>query len=131
MATTTSKRSFPKDWPDNCPPPDAEDANGGVFRLVRDDPPKAKDFATHAETGRLPSAPPCLRCGLSVFREKHDAVHQRALMPRLGRLIASATLRPEHGKTKATRGVQPSHTTWWSFEGIDRAALFCVVGEEA
>jgi hypothetical protein len=50
-----------------------------VFRLVHEDPPDASDFATHAETGRLPKAPACLRCGLSVFREKRDAEHQGEL----------------------------------------------------
>ena len=121
---------FPSNWPENCPPSDAVDASGIVFRIVKYSPPMADDFATHYETGRLPKAPPCLRCGLSVFREKHDAVHQRELMPRLGKLIAEANLRPEHGKTKLTSGMRPTHTTWWPHEEVDRAALFNVVVEE-
>ncbi|MCU0873206.1 MAG: hypothetical protein MUE50_12775 [Pirellulaceae bacterium] len=78
----------------------------------------------------MPKAPPCLRCGLSVFRETRDAIHQRQLLPKLGSLIAEATLLAEHGKTKPTEGRQPSHTTWWAYEGVNRASLFSVVREE-
>jgi hypothetical protein len=87
------------------------------------------DFASHMETGKLRNAPACLRCGLSVFRELQDAVHQRQLMPKLGHLIAQATLEAEHGKTKPTEGRQPSHTTWRAYEGLSRASLFAVVEE--
>jgi hypothetical protein len=125
-----SMMEFPRDWPADCPPADAEDAAGVVFRIVRENPPVADDFATHAETGRLPKAPACLRCGLSVFREMRDAEHQRALMPRLGRRIAMATLGSMHGKAMPTSGMQPSHTTWWPYEGVDRARLFSVIEEE-
>ena len=121
---------FPVDWPTNCPPPDAVDADGHVFRLVKHDPPQAEDTASHLETGRLPKAPPCLRCGLSVFREIRDAVHQRQLLPKLGSLIAQATLLAEHGKTKLTMGSQPSHTTWWAYQGVNRASLFTVIRKE-
>lgn len=66
---------FPTDWPNDCPPLNADDAAGTVFRIVKNDPPLVVDFATHHETGRLKNAPACLRCGLSVFRELSDAVH--------------------------------------------------------
>jgi hypothetical protein len=106
------------------------DADGEVFRLVNNDPPAMVDVASHAETGRLPKAPACLRCGLSVFRELRDAIHQRLLLPKLGRLIARAMLKAEHGKTRLTTGRQPTHTTWWAYESVNRAALFSVLTEE-
>lgn len=59
--------------------------------------------ASHMETGKLPTVPACLRCGLSVFRELRDAVHQRQLLPKLGRFIAQAELVAEHGKTELIR----------------------------
>jgi len=121
---------FPDAWPKDCPPSDAEDADGVVFRVVKHNPPEEEDTATHMETGRLPKAPPCLRCGLSVFREMRDAAHQRQLLPKLGNLIASATLLPEHGKTKLTKGQRPTHTTWWAYEGVNRHSLFAVFAEE-
>ena len=122
--------NFPDNWPANCPPQDAVDAAGDVFRIVKSDPPVAPDLASHFETGKLPNAPPCLRCGLSVFREVRDAVHQRTLFPKLGRWIARGSLASEHGKTKLTSGHQPTHTTWWAYQGVNRAALFAVVQEE-
>ena len=121
---------FPSDWPPDCPPDDAVDASGEAFRIVKHEPPTDQDLASHFETGKLPKAPACLRCGLSIFREYHEAVHQRQLMPKLGDLIARATLQSEHGKVKLTRGTQPTHTTWWSFHGVNRASLFSVIREE-
>lgn len=120
---------FPKNWPSGCPPADAVDGDGNVFRIVKNDPPQAVDFASHMETGRLRNAPACLRCGLSVFRELGDAVHQRSLMPKLGRWIAMAALQPNHGKTKMTSGGEPTHTTWWPYQSLEREALFAVVTE--
>jgi hypothetical protein len=122
--------NFPKDWPQSCPPADAVDAVGEVFRIVRNSPPAAGDMASHHETGRLPKAPPCLRCGLSVFREVRDALHQRELLPKLGKFIAKGVLKPEHGKTKLTDGTQPTHTTWWAYEGMQRESIFIVREEE-
>jgi hypothetical protein len=122
--------NFPDSWPRDCPPEDAVDAEGDVFRIVKNDPPLPEDMASYHETGRLPKAPPCLRCGLSVFREIQDAMHQRLLLPKLGRWIAKGTLQVEHGKTKLTRGAQPTHTTWWAYDGVIRMLLFAVVQEE-
>jgi hypothetical protein len=121
---------FPNTWPGDCPPQEALDAEGDVFRIVNNDPPIADDLASHFETGKLPKAPACLRCGLSVFREVRDAVHQQLLIPKLGQWIAKATLKAEHGKTKLTNGKQPTHTTWWTYDGVNRAILFAVVREE-
>jgi hypothetical protein len=121
---------FPSDWPGDCPPQDAVDADGIVYRIVNNNPPQDKDLECHFESGRLPKAPPCLRCGLSVFRDLTDAAHQRHLLPKLGKWIAQATLAANHGKAKLTNGKQPSHTTWWAYDGVKRASLFAVVREE-
>ena len=122
--------NFPANWPNDCPPQDAIDADGDVYRIVDNNPPVLADLATHLETGRLPKALPCMRSGLSVFREIRDAAHQRQLIPKLGRWIAKGTLKTEQGKTKLTTGKQPTHTTWWAYEGVNRAELFAVVSEE-
>lgn len=39
-------------------------------------------------------------------------------------------LAAEHGTTLLTTGQQPTHTTWWPYEGVARVALFSVVAEE-
>jgi len=117
--------SFPADWPQGCPPDDAEDAHGEVFRVVKTDPPAAADFLSYHEMG-ITRGDPIRRCGLSVFRVRADAEHASRAFPNLGNVIARAVLAPEHGKVKQTG--RPSHTTWWPAEGVDRAALFTVVG---
>ncbi len=130
MSESNLTMIFPKTWAANCPPTDAIDADGLVFRVVNNNPPVAGDFATHFETGRLPQAPACLRCGLSVFRDHRDAVHLRKLFPKIGGLVAVGDLKPLHGKTKLTSGQQPTHTTWWVYENVDRCQPFSVIPED-
>ncbi len=120
---------FPHNWPAECPPEDAEHANGWVFRLVRNNPVSAEDFKSHKEVGRAPQAPECLRCGLSVFRNREDAEHLHKLFPRLGKFIARGELQELHGRVKLTIGRQPTHTTWWAHEGVVRHAPFVDVEE--
>ena len=114
--------SFPDDWPSDCPPADAEDARGDIYRLVKTNPPASSDLQTHHERNTRPRDPACLRCGLSVFRSRADVEHQSRIYPKLGKIIAKGTLQPEHGKTKPTG--RPTHTTWWVYKGIDRLAVF-------
>ena len=121
--------SFPKDWPPGCPDSSIPDADLRVFRLVKSDPVSEFDMRSHHETGRLRNANPCLRCGLSVFQTVEDAQSQFGLMPRLGGKIAEGEIKPSHGKACLTSGSQPTHTTWWPREGVNRTALFAVIME--
>gem|GEM_PF-1588478 len=86
---------------------------------------------THEETRRAPDADPCLRRALSVFRSRTDAEHQILLFRRWRKkFIFKARLSPQHGSTKLTSGRQPSHTSWWTADGLSperRAALFTMV----
>jgi hypothetical protein len=120
---------FPDDWPEGCPPEDAEPAAGQVFRLVKSNPHSAADFASHHELGTLPKGPACLRCGLSIFRTREDADHQHRAYPKLGRHVASGMLEAKHGVAKPTQGRQPTHTTWWPNEGVDRQSVFTTTEE--
>ena len=113
---------FPDDWPQDCPPAGTPEADGVVFRIAKTDPPTAADVETHFEGGRMPKAPACLRCGLSVFDLRADAVHMSMLFSRIGAYVAEIELRPPHGKTELTPGRRPSHRTWWPHEGVDRLA---------
>jgi hypothetical protein len=87
------------------------------------------DFASHHELQTLPNAPPCLRCGLSLFRTREDAEHQHRACPKLGKFVAIGLLQEEHGKTKLTQGRQPTHTTWWAYKEVNRQSVFPVVEE--
>lgn len=121
--------TFPLDWPNDCPPAEAEAASGEVFRIVRESPASTADMLSHHETGRLPKAPACLRCGLSVFRTLEDAIHQQQLLPKLGKRIAMGTLVASHGKMQLTPGHQPTHATWWPCVFVDRVSPFSIVKE--
>jgi hypothetical protein len=116
--------TFPKDWPNGCPPFDCMDASGGAYRIVKTSPCTADDFKTYAELGN--GSAECKRSGLSVFSTFDGAAHCRAKYQNLGFYIAFATLAPEHGKTKAGHR---QHLTWWPFEEVDRLSLFAVVDE--
>lgn len=115
---------FPKNWPPDCPPTEAQDAQGVYFRVANNNPPGADEFKSYAELGLAQKADPCKRVGLSLLRKLDDAIHQTKLFPKHGNLIFSGDLNSCHGKTLLTKGTLPTHTTWWPYEGIDRAALF-------
>ncbi len=122
------RMNYAKECPQDCPPVDAVDVQGEIFRIVRHCPPTHCDFQTHAETGKALTAGgkrACLRFGLSVFNRLDDAAHQRELFPALGQDIATAMLSAQHGKAQATG--KPPHQTWWPYESINRAALFSCV----
>lgn len=120
----------------DCPPADAEPAEGWVFRGSKNNPPIAADLQTADETGRLVDADPCLRKALSVFRSRLEAEHQARLFRRWKRkYIVQAELTSEHGKIKLTPTKdRPSHTSWWPSAQLDsaaRAALFRLTCEVA
>ncbi len=122
--------SFPSNFPAGCPFEGAVPADQVVYRVVRNSPkPSSSDFLTHEETDRCKRGDPCLRCGLSVFLTFDDAYHQRDALPFLGDYIAKGTLCSEHGKTLLTNGKQPSHTTWWVYEGVKREDIFESIDE--
>jgi len=119
--------TFAAHFPANCPPTEAQQAHGTVYRIVKSDPPAADDFSSHHETGKLPKVDACMRCGLSVFRTRDDGIHQRNSYPRLGDYLASGELHPTDGQTLLTTGKRPTHTTWWPCEGTDRARPFVIL----
>lgn len=119
---------FPQGWPDGCPPADAEDANGTVYRIVKNNPADEEDFKTHHEAGTQPNAPACLRCGVSVWGDKQAALHMHSLYPKMGDYVAWGMLQPDHGLMKLT-GSKPTHTTWWVYDGVERAGIFDSVEE--
>jgi hypothetical protein len=121
--------AFPSDWPPDCPPEDAEHATGRCYRITKNDPPTEEDFQTPHEAGKLKRRPACLRCALSILRTRQDAVHQRQLFPFLGQYVAEGELNPSYGKTKLTPAKVPTHTTWWSYAGVNRRQLFTVLQE--
>jgi hypothetical protein len=116
--------TLPQDCLDDCPPVDAEIADGTVFRIVRGTELQSGDFVTAEEAGKWLRNDSCQRKGLSVFRNKDEAGVHADNFQRLGRFIAIGTLVADHGWTKLTAGRQPSHTTWWPTAEMDRRTPF-------
>jgi len=121
------------DLPPNCPPPDAEPANGTVFRCCKNNPPAASDMLTHVEREQALNADPCLRRALSVLRSEEDARHQARLFRGWKtKFVAKAELTRQHGWCLATPARLPSHTSWWPAKSLNpqaRASLFTVTCE--
>jgi hypothetical protein len=122
---------FPEGWPTDCPPPASLEADGVFFRTINGQAPAAEDFLTYHELGKKVSKKQkCEACGISLMASLEDAIHHRDVVPGIRRFIASGRLSPNHGRTLLTpMGNYPSHTTWWPFEAVDRAALFGLVEE--
>lgn len=121
---------FSENWPDGCPPKEAEDADGLYFRIGKSNPPADNDFKSHEEMGKQLGGDECMRRGLSVFGEIEDARHLMHIFPKIGSYVYSAQLQPKDGKIKPTPSRKhPSHITWWPYSGIERASLFRLVGE--
>lgn len=119
--------TFPSDWPHECPPASAEDANTDAYRIVRASPPTADDFKNHYELGREKSPRRCRARALSVFRSKEEARKAWLVLRYLGDHFASGRLRPIHGKTMLAEGTHPGHLEWWPYEGVDPAAVLTKV----
>ncbi len=66
--------NWPPHLPDGCPPPDALDASGVVYRLVRGDCPTESDFLPKVleEPDGEYQGRECQAAGLSVFRKRKD-----------------------------------------------------------
>jgi len=75
-----------------------------------------------------PKAPPCQRCGLSVFRDGEDvrqllrSLWKRFPNKKFGPHILRRELTAADGKIKATG--QHGHLTWWAYQGVERHEAF-------
>lgn len=68
MSSESDGPRFPDWFVPDCPPGDADEATGTIYRFVSSNPGGPRDFQSYHETGERLNAPPCQRCGLSVFR---------------------------------------------------------------
>jgi hypothetical protein len=119
---------FPDWFVADCPPDGAANTSGTVYRFVATVPSVPEEFRSYHETGERPNAPPCQRCGLSVFRTVDDV---RRLLRFLwkaypgrsfGPHVLKRELAPDDGKIQPTGG--HGHHTWWAYEGVVRHDRF-------
>jgi hypothetical protein len=128
MSTQDDLLRFPAWFVPDCPPEDATDAAGGTYRFVSNRPGRPDESLSYHETGERPNAPPCQRCGLSVFRTAEDVRHLLSHLwknypgKNYGPHIVKRELSPADGKMKATGG--PGHYSWWAYEGVERHISF-------
>ena len=130
MANTDEAASFrfPGWFVSDCPPADAGDASGTIYRFVANKTSVEQDFESYHETGQVPNGPPCERCGLSVFRKLDDVREMlRHLWRRYpgndyGPHVVKRELTSADGKIKPTRG--RGHHTWWAYDQVTRHAAF-------
>lgn len=120
---------FPSDWPAECPPSNAENANGDFYRIVKSCPPEDVDFLSLVELGRrFGKSKACQAHGLSGFTKLEDARHYITLFPKLGSKIAKGNLAEENGKLLVTpNSNSPRHHTWWPYKNVIRKMLFCCI----
>lgn len=125
--------SWPTHFPDQCPPSEASEISGIVFRLISKEDPIEFDFQSHYE--RAPSGNwPGMECasrGLSVFKSYEDCKVLQDAVPALRKkFIANATLGAGAGLIKETPSRNCNgHCTWWrSITAEEARALFVAVG---
>jgi hypothetical protein len=116
-----SSSKFPQnaDWVHPCPPSDATDASGTVYRAAKSKPFTIDDIKTHAEKGTAKNIKDkCGRCGLSVVLTEEDAELHHVNFPKHGRFVAKAELKREHGVMKVVGGREETHTNVWFLESF-------------
>ena len=92
-----------------------------MFRLVRTDPPTARDFLSQRQEKPkrvFPGVSECETRGLSVFAERRDAEAKALKLPHLKNRKLCRVLLPA-GAGRIQQTFQPSHHTWWPLEAFD------------
>lgn len=120
---------WPPHFPDGCPPPDATDTSGTLYRFVKTDPPTDADMASWLELG-IGKGSNCKRAALSCYRSKRHLEQVRSTAPRRRfDKIAQIELASHHGKMKEDDGPD-THCSLWLYRKYlqDAPRLFVVVG---
>jgi hypothetical protein len=128
---------YPIIFPTNCPPDDAKDAEGIVYRVVRKSPPKKlshKDYISYRESqpNRIwdDGGCECCRCAVSVITEYEEIPILLDLLFGFipGKRTSSVTrgcLNPNLGVMRhSPRDGMDSHHDWWVPEGVDPSSVF-------
>lgn len=103
---------FPEYYPEQCPPCEAKDVEGVIFRFTNKNTPHKRDFLSHYELGR---ATGCQSMGLSVFTSIEACEEFKEKVPfARNKKISSANLNNDYGKFANTPSTNSKrHMTWW------------------
>ncbi len=129
MAFNPDDYNWPEDTPRNCPPVDAEPANGLYFRTVKNIPPDESDFRRWIdEPHNLGKPIICGGCGVSLFLTEEEArqVIERfpnrwSKEPNPG--VVSGELNHTLGVIKQT-GKNLAHFDLWKQNGVALSQIF-------
>jgi len=120
--------------PPNCPPREAEEASGEVYRLVNKNPPVAKDFLSWYESKPEMTyedrSKECQAHGLSVYNQKSSILSLLKRIPTLrkNKKVALGRLTPDLGVMLNTPSNEDKlHYTWWVAVGKEPWTVFQVV----
>lgn len=121
-----------------CPPTDAQPANGIFYRSVDVFPASLSDFSSDIETNKPQRKKDvCEHWGCSLWPSEKAARHARKLFSKwlTKKFIVCGQLTPTDGQTKLTpTDSQDEHTTFWKVVDLDvskRFSIFLKPGEPA
>ena len=126
---------WPADFPEDCPPEEAQPPRGVFYYIVKTDPAQAGDFVPLYHRNRELAlrrvrngiVTECQTMGLSIFTDQSDAVARARQYTGIGDKIAELALGPDAGKILPTPRGRDSHHTWWKAEGYDPIAVTAIV----
>lgn len=124
--------NWPNHFPEGCPPAEASDPDGELFRFTNRRSPNDRDFLSHYEKwpNRDWEDKACQARGLSVFRTMTDCLAMEAAVPAMKKKhIAVASLSVGEGvvaKTPSENSDQ-HHTLWSQLSISERCAAFSPV----
>ena len=108
---------FPEYYPEQCPPYNANNTEGIVFRFTKEDKPHKQDFISFYEKNPNKDwgMDTCQAMGLSVFPTIEACEEMKRKIPALNKKkIASANLNNNYGKFANTPSTNSKrHMTWW------------------
>lgn len=128
------KQKFPDYFPPGCPPADATEREIEVFRLCENKCVAASDFESYFQKNPKRYAGKILAYGISVFPSLAACKSAQDKSPFLRKCQACARgiTYNYSGKILNTPGKNnPSHITWWLYEGIEPHTYFelCDTGD--
>lgn len=108
---------WPDHFPHSCPPVDAIDVSGPVYRFINGRAPADRDFESHYERNAAKDwdADACVARGLSVLRNWSDCMIMRKAVPALRkkRVAVAMVVSPVGLIAPTPSNSCAGHCTWW------------------
>lgn len=121
--------SFPAYFPENCPPDDAKAEELCVYRYCVGNTVSVNDFISYYQTDPERYKDNINAYGLSVLSKKEDCIKGLKLpaIKKRFKSYASGITYINTGVIKKTpNNNNPSHCTWWLYDGVDPSTYFAI-----